>query len=273
VADGAPAAGDWSVRLETNDRLTRALLERDRDWSAYLLADLEAPFRQHSRYHLAAQAGVDRATLLVYAPPEFTALASMGEVAGVAAALAAVDLPASASLGLPLDHRAVFETFFTVETWARMRRMVLAPEVLILPPGLERAERLDPSDQPALARLYEAREHVGYFTADMLTSGVYYGVRQAGRLVAAAGTHVVAPQSRLAAIGNVFTEPAARGRGYGSATTAAVARALLDQDCTRVVLNVSASNAAAIRVYERLGFTTAMEYWETDLAERRAMAG
>jgi GNAT superfamily N-acetyltransferase len=167
---------------------------------------------------------------------------------------------------MPLDHRAAFETLFTVETWARMRRMALAPAMLILPPGLERAERLDASDRPALAHLYEAREHIGYFTADMLTSGVYYGVRQAGRLVVAACTHVVAPQSRIAAIGNVFTEPAARGRGYGSATTAAVARALLDQgsrssQCRRERSGHSSPSAWA---------STAMEYWETDLAPSRS---
>jgi predicted GNAT family acetyltransferase len=73
---------------------------------------------------------------------------------------------------------------------------------------------------------------------------------------------------RFFSLKSISTSGLRSGRGYGSATTAAVARALLGQGCTRVVLNVSASNAAAIRIYERLGFATAMEYWETDLAER-----
>src|SRR5687768_8483041 len=93
---------DWQVRHEADDARLRAWLERDRDWAAYLLGDLESPYRQHAHYYLAASDGVDRAVVLVYAPPEFAALVSMGEAAGVAAALAAIpDLPARATLLSP----------------------------------------------------------------------------------------------------------------------------------------------------------------------------
>jgi predicted GNAT family acetyltransferase len=81
----------------------------------------------------------------------------------------------------------------------------------------------------------------------------------------------VAPVSRVAAIGNVYTAAEARRRGYGAATTAGVVRALLEKGYERIVLNVSIENATAIRVYERLGFVAAVEYWETDHAGRRVV--
>ena len=50
--------------------------------------------------------------------------------------------------------------------------------------------------------------------------GVYYGVRVDGRLVAAAGTHVISPTARLAVVGNVMTHVDFRGRGYAKPTPA-----------------------------------------------------
>jgi predicted GNAT family acetyltransferase len=61
----------------------------------------------------------------------------------------------------------------------------------------------------------------------MLEHGIYYGAYLAGTLVAVAGTHAVSRRHRVAAIGNVFTHPAWRGCGRATATTSAVARALI----------------------------------------------
>jgi predicted GNAT family acetyltransferase len=74
-----------------------------------------------------------------------------------------------------------------------------------------------------------------------------------GNLVSAGGTHIVAPTYGIAAVGNVFTLPPYRGRGYATTCTSAVVRELLGRSL-EVVLNVARSNQRAVRIYERLGF-------------------
>jgi predicted GNAT family acetyltransferase len=74
-----------------------------------------------------------------------------------------------------------------------------------------------------------------------------------GRLISAAGTHVVSPAARLAVVGNVLTLTEHRGRGFATAVTSAVTAELL-RTCDEVVLNVRADNPPAINAYRRLGY-------------------
>ena len=78
-------------------------------------------------------------------------------------------------------------------------------------------------------------------------------MRVNGRLVSAAGTHVVSPAARLAVVGNVLTHLDYRGRGFATAVTGAVTAELL-RTCDQVVLNVRADNPPAINAYRRLGY-------------------
>ena len=57
--------------------------------------------------------------------------------------------------------------------------------------------------------------------------GIYYGVRRGTRLIAAAGTHVISPQSGIAAVGNVYTHREYRGQGLAKVVTSAVTADLL----------------------------------------------
>lgn len=199
----------WQIHMGEDGRV-RAFLERDLDWSAYALADLEPPLARHSRFWLATRDGEGRAALLVHAPPEFTVVEATGEAEGVAALLATAELPRETSIIAWLEHRRVIEARYRSEHWDLMWRMALGPGMVRLPEGGDRARRLGPADLSALQALYAARDSFAPFSAAMLESGVYYGVQHDGRLIAAAGTHVVARASRVAAIGNVYTAPAAR---------------------------------------------------------------
>ncbi len=64
---------------------------------------------------------------------------------------------------------------------------------------------------------------------------------------------VVTPTSTVARIGPVYTPEPLRGRGYGSAVTAAMVESLLPR-VTSIMLFADADNPASNRVYERLGF-------------------
>ena len=85
-------------------------------------------------------------------------------------------------------------------------------------------------------------------------------------VVAAAGTHVVSRESRLACVGNVLTAPDQRGKGYAKITTGAVTQELL-RFCDHVVLNVRSDNPPALQAYRRLGYTEHVRF-EERLAHR-----
>jgi ribosomal protein S18 acetylase RimI-like enzyme len=94
----------------------------------------------------------------------------------------------------------------------------------------------------------------------MVDDGVFFGVCEGGEILAAAGTHLYAPGEGAAAMGNVYTHSAWRGRGLGRIVTCATLGALAELET--VGLNVRAENAAAIRVYESLGFRKHCEFFE-----------
>jgi RimJ/RimL family protein N-acetyltransferase len=101
--------------------------------------------------------------------------------------------------------------------------------------------------------LYGSEGGPSYYIAEHIDAGIYRGIVADGRLVAVAGTHVVSRQERVAVVGNVFTHPMYRGRGYATAATSAVTEALLGF-CDNVVLTVDPENKPAVAAYARLGY-------------------
>ena len=91
----------------------------------------------------------------------------------------------------------------------------------------------------------------------MFEMGPFYGVWRDGQLIAAAGIHFVTPF--IAQIGNVFSHPKFRGRGFATAATAGVTNHLRRMGIQFISLFVVAENASAIRMYERLGFVKEQE--------------
>ena len=122
-------------------------------------------------------------------------------------------------------------------------------------PAPAQVERLLPVEIGELNRLYQLG-FAAWLPSSAIAEGVYYGIRVNGRLVAAAGTHVISRQARLAVVGNVLTHTDHRGRGYAQAVTSAVTAELL-RYCDEVVLNVRSDNPPAIQAYTPPGLRRA----------------
>ena len=124
--------------------------------------------------------------------------------------------------------------------------------------------RLGAADVPALQRLYGDGEATGespdFFYPSMVTDGVFFGVYEGDALVAAAGTHLFAPEEGAVAIGNIYTMRDRRGRGLGKVVTSAVLATV--KDIETVGLNVRADNLAALHLYESLGFARHCQFYE-----------
>lgn len=267
----------WQVTVDADEADARAVLERDRIWNCFALADLVPPFRAFTRIALAADPDSGAcAACLVVQHPALRVVSPFGAAEGVAAILkqlaAEGALPEAALLQVRTEHRAVLESFYSfISPPGLIVRMATSAESFQAPAPSRLSEaspvRLTLSDLSALTALYTAYPE-NHFRSDLLEDGTFFGIREGTRLIAAGGTHVVAPSYHLAVLGNVFTHPAARRRGYARAITAALVADLLARGCRDVVLNVTAENEAAIRLYTGLGFREHSRYW-TGQAERR----
>jgi ribosomal protein S18 acetylase RimI-like enzyme len=253
-------AGSRVVATTTTDHsLIKAFLERDRIHAAYALADLEDREAGRSRWGI-ARAGDDVVSLVLeYGGPSPQPLFVAGRDDGIEAILRDVITPSITYLAfLPASMRAV-ETRYRIEPGPQMVRMVVDRESF-RPVSDSGVEPLGPGDAGELNRLY--RLGFGAWLAPQaVAEGIYRGIRVNGRLVGAAGTHVIGRTARIAVVGNVLTQPEFRGRGYAQATTGAVTAKLLEF-CDHVVLNVRSDNPPALNAYRRLGYVEHIRFEE-----------
>jgi ribosomal protein S18 acetylase RimI-like enzyme len=256
------------VAAPTRDKdLLRAFLERDRLRAGYAVADLEEREFAKSRWGVASEGGEPIAVVLEYGGLTPQPLFVMGDTDGIVAILRDVIRPRLAFLAADESDLAAVATLYRIDAGPPMVRM--AVDRRTFKPVAGPVQRLAPADIVDLNRLY-GLGFAGWLPADSITNGVYYGVRIAGRLVAAAGTHVISPDGRIAAVGNVMTHTDFRGRGFAKQTTSAVTQELL-RTCDDVVLNVRADNPPALAAYRALGYRDYCHF-EERLVHRRGNA-
>ena len=116
-------------------------------------------------------------------------------------------------------------------------------------------------DLDELSAFYRDSYPSNWFDPRMVETGQYFGLREDDKLVSVAGVHVYAPTQRVAALGNIATDPAYRGRGLAFRCVARLCGNLLES-VDAIGLNVKADNLGAIRLYERLGFERVAQYEE-----------
>ncbi len=247
--------GDGAVRIcwLTDKAVIRAFLETDRPGNAYALADLDEPFFARCRWPAAeADDGRVQSLLLIFEGLTPPVLLAMGRADYVPDILAHISLPETAMLLGQAAHMAHLARAYRLEYQDSMLRMVLPGPARPPKESSPDIMRLDDRFLPELQSLYR-QAHGNAFASYQLRQGVFYGLQQQGQLAAVAGTHIVSPAYRVAAVGNVFTRPEFRGQGYARQVTYAVCRELQAQGMD-IVLNVEQSNHQAVHVYKKLGF-------------------
>lgn len=230
----------------------RTILRRDPGWCVYALGDLSPEMFPKSEWFTPDLTLVlkDYGTSILFA---------MG-AGSVREALDTVTWPVH--LQVRDDALDEIARHAAIESRREMRRMIWTSRSDH--PRDDRATRLGDADVAAVQALYRDGEAAGdapdFFYPAMIDRGVFFGVYENGALAAAAGTHLVSRDDGAAAIGNIYTHRDRRGRGLGRIVTAAVMRELADVET--VGLNVRDDNAAAISLYESLGFATHCRFFE-----------
>ncbi len=257
-----------TARSTTDRGLLRAFLERDRLFAAYALCDLDVREFARTRWGVALVDGEPIAVVLEYAGAAPQPVFAMGENAGISAVLRDVIRTRAAYAAVLPANLPALEPCYRVEPGTQMVRMWV--DRASFRPFPADVSRLLPAEIGDLNRLYQLG-FTAWLPQSTIVEGFYYGIRVGGRLVSAAGTHVVSPEARLGVVGNVLTHGDYRGRGYATSVTGAVTAELL-RFCDQVVLNVRADNPPALQAYRRLGYREHVRF-EERLVHRTAGGG
>lgn len=252
-----------ATRTLTDRGVLRRFLETDRLFAAYALCDLEDREFAKTRWGGAFEGDRLVAIAMEYSGLTPQPLFVMGEPDGIEAVLRDVIRPRAAYVAALEESLPAVETVYRLDSGPAMVRMWV--DRARFRPFPADVRRLLPADIGELNRLYQLG-FASWLPSSSIADGVYYGVRVNGRLVAAAGTHVIGREARLAVVGNVLTHIDHRGRGYATAVTGAVTQELL-RSCDQVVLNVRSDNPPALQAYRRLGYTEHVRF-EERLAHR-----
>jgi ribosomal protein S18 acetylase RimI-like enzyme len=247
-----------TVRTTTDRALIRAFLEQDRLFAAYALCDLEDREFGRSRWGAAFQGDRMVAIVLEYSGMTPQPMFVMGRDDGIDAILRDLIRPRAAYLAALTESMSTVKAHYRVDPGPPMVRMWV--DRARFRPYPADVRRLLPVEIGELNRLYQLG-FASWLPSSAIADGVYYGIRAGGRLVAAAGTHVVSPEARLAVVGNVLTHIDYRGRGYATAVTGAVTADLL-RSCDQVTLNVRSDNPPALQAYRRLGYVEHVRFEE-----------
>ncbi|UCH32142.1 MAG: GNAT family N-acetyltransferase [Candidatus Bathyarchaeota archaeon] len=247
-----------TIRHDVEKQRLQSFLETDRIWAGYAICDLEEEIFPLCNWHVAVENRRVISLCMHFNGLQPPAQITMGEPIGLAKILKTIDIPERIHAHIPPNHREVMNEFYNINKFHLMKRMFVIKETF--KPIAGQAERMRNSDLRDIENLY-AVQPGNFFRSYMLTSGVYYGLRKEGKLISVAGTHICSPTHSLACVGNVFTHPSYRGKGYATTCTSQTVSDLLTH-FRDVILNVEDQNIAAIRVYRKLGFREHSTYFE-----------
>ena len=260
---GRRARGTLALQQISDRDLIRSFLESDRLFAAYALCDLEDREFGRTRWGAAFEGERLVSIVLEYSGMTPQPMFVMGRGDGIEAILAEVIRPRAAYVAALPDSLPAVASHYRLDPGVPMVRMWV--DRATFRPYPADVRKLLPVEIGELNRLYQLG-FASWLPSSAIAEGVYYGIRVGGKLVAAAGTHVISPQGRLAVVGNVLTHIDYRGRGYATAVTGAVTAELL-RTCDQVALNVRSDNPPALQAYRRLGYAEHVRF-EERLAHR-----
>jgi ribosomal protein S18 acetylase RimI-like enzyme len=148
-----------------------------------------------------------------------------------------------------------------IESCGKHYKMGFKNKTLLYDIDCSQVIRLTEDNLGDMLKLYEESYPGNWFNSRMLQTKQYFGLRQKNRLVSIAGVHVYSEKYKVAALGNIVTHSDYRGKGFGKAVVATLCKSLLEY-VDSIGLNVKADNAAAIALYEKLGFEIVTSYYE-----------
>lgn len=254
----------------TDRNLLEKYFRQDLAQHVYSLGDLDDFYWPDTAcYGLRTGSGVDKVVVLYRGAglPVLLALADPGLMDHAYLAELTAFLPdefyAHLSPGLE-DH---FADRYLLQEFGQHNKMELDRAAFFPPQGSRDACQLRDDDLAEALGLYQISYPGNAFDPRMLSTGMYFGIRRKGSLVSVGGVHVYSSRYGVAALGNITTHPDHRNQGLARLVTSRICQALLSR-VDFIGLNVKATNQAAIRLYQALGFKFSVKYAEFSLKKR-----
>lgn len=230
----------------------------------YALGDLDDFFWPFTCWHAGGTSDSIEAIALLYAAPQLPTLIAMThEKKPMHDLLTAIThlLPRRFYAHLSPGLESALSGTYAVEFHGdHMNMGLVAPEMVMNVPCQD-AIGLGTAELPEIEEFYARCYPGNWFDRRMLETGRYYGIRNAGKLVSVAGVHVYSPRYKIAALGNIATDPLFRGMGHARQLVARICQELLREGC-QIGLKVKSDNIAAVSCYKKLGFAVVSDYIE-----------
>ena len=225
---------------ETRDKdLLRRIFARDPIGAIYQIGDLDDASFPHCNWFVDGTRGV----LLIYTGLAVPMVALFGEAGALVR-----EIPLPERFYTKVPDRGVFAGWNLSDP---DELYVMGLDKLSPFPSNVQIEHV--TDGAHIAALYQ-HYRGNYFDPAQVPSNVYLAARVEGELVGAAGTHCWSAAEGAAAIGNVVTATAHRGRGIARALMTRLCEELAARGCRHIGLHVNRGNRAAIACYQRVGF-------------------
>lgn len=251
------------IYLHDKSRI-EAFLRKNVYLNIYSIGDLDDFFFPDTVWYGWEEGGEIQAVVLLYtasADPTLLALSEQQDVMRKLIQSIYHVLPERFYAHLSPAVTEVVELQCKIESCGKHYKMGLKNRTLLDDIDCSQVIRLTENDLEEMLAIYEESYPGNWFNERMLQTKQYFGLRLNNRLVSIAGVHVYSEQYRVAALGNIVTHPHYRGKGFGKAVTARLCQSLSEL-VDNIGLNVKADNAAAITLYEKLGFEIANTYYE-----------
>ena len=131
----------------------------------------------------------------------------MGAPAGLQAIMAHGGLPPTVTIASRWEHLPILQAHYAFSELSAMLRMTVGPLDFRPIVGAAPVQRLHLDAVPALHALFaHGGEHApDAFSPSQVAEGVFYGIYAGAELAAAGGTHLVARQVGVGAVGNIYT--------------------------------------------------------------------
>lgn len=230
----------------------------------FSLGDLDDGFWEHTVWYAWEAEGLIAQLCLIYTVPSIPSVLIYPEppyqqMRDLLAAIMKL-LPQRFYAHVPPDFLGVFAPFYSYTPHGTLIKMGMMDTTRLANFDTADVELLTPADCDRLRALYTLAHPDNAFDEWLVETGRFYGVRMGDTIISVAGVHAYSPTYSAAVLGNVATHPAHRKRGLGTAVCAKLCQALQREGITHIGLTVRADNTAAIRIYERLGFETVLEF-------------
>jgi ribosomal protein S18 acetylase RimI-like enzyme len=248
---GNSAISEYRVRAGLDRRELEAIFSEDRPLAAYALGHLERDLFEGASFYIAD--GPAGSAVVMHAGGMGLATITLGAPEAVGAILSIHPGPRRSYLSTAApEQMPLLRGIYRLTDELPMRRMSITRDRFTAKSGETR--RLTGNDVGRLNNLYASEGGPSFYRPDTIARAVYFGIFDGPRLVSVAGSHIVAPNTSIAVVGNVFTDAAYRGSGLATITSSAVTEALLARGCADIVLTVDPANTPAVHAYRRLGY-------------------